>query len=101
MDDEPPIDPAELANLRFLRRLVTILTATMILGLLVLIVLFVTRFPDRPASELPGAITLPDGAKASAFTQGPDWYAVVTDDDRILIYDLGDNSLRQTIQIRH
>jgi len=29
---------------------------------------------------VPNAITLPDGSKAETFTQGPDWFAVVTTD---------------------
>jgi hypothetical protein len=75
---------------------VTGLTAVMIAGLLVLIVLFVTRFPD-PAPSLPEAVTLPDGARASAVTFGPGWYAVVTTDNRILIFDEGSGALRQSV----
>ncbi len=48
-------DPIEPANLRFLRRLVTVLTATMIGGLLVIIALIVIRFSDR-APDLPDSI---------------------------------------------
>ena len=76
----------------------TVLTATMIAGLLVLIVLFVTRFPSAEA-PLPDAITLPDGARATAFTQGSGWYAVVTEADEILIYDRESGALRQRIAI--
>lgn len=87
--------------IRYLRLLVTILTGTMIAGLLVIIFLFVTRLGDRPAAPpmLPDTIALPDGAKATAFTQGGDWYAVVTGDDRILIYDRADGTLRQVVDI--
>ncbi|WP_299621585.1 DUF6476 family protein [uncultured Tateyamaria sp.] len=92
--------PSEPANLRFLRRLVTVLTATMILGVLTVIVLLVIRLnAPAPTLALPEQITLPDGARASAFTMGPDWYAVITHDDEILIYDQVTGTLRQTILI--
>lgn len=95
---KPDEEVAEPANLRFLRRLVTVLTATMIGGVLLIVVLIVIRFHDVPP-ELPGRISLPDGAEALAFTQGPDWFAVVTTDDVILIFDRVTGELRQTISI--
>ncbi|MEE9388797.1 MAG: DUF6476 family protein [Paracoccaceae bacterium] len=98
--DDTPISIDEARNLRFLRRLVTVLTATMILGLLTITVLLVIRLSTPPTTfQLPDAITLPNGSRATAFTQGSDWYAVVTDGDEILIFDNGTNTLRQTIQI--
>src|SRR6056297_4293938 len=86
MSDTPqPVSPA---TLKFLARLVTVLTATMIVGLLVITGLLVTRLGGGPTPlALPDAIALPDGARATAFTRGAGWYAVVTDDDRILVYD--------------
>ncbi len=75
------------------------LTATMICGLLVVIGLLVIRFSSK-APYLPEAIALPGGAKAVAFTQGPDWYAVVTDDNNILIYDRTSGALRQTVAVQ-
>ena len=93
-------DPVEPANLRFLRRLVTVLTAVMICGLLVIIGLFVTRLGRLPDPlALPDAIALPDGTRATAFTQAADWYAVVTDAGQILIFDRATGSLRQTVDI--
>ncbi|WP_257883634.1 DUF6476 family protein [Roseobacter insulae] len=94
----PEEEVAEPANLRFLRRLVTVLTATMIGGLLLIIALIVTRFNDAPP-DLPAEIALPGGAKAISFTQGPGWFAVVTDADEILIYDRITGQLRQSITI--
>lgn len=91
-------DPLEPPNIKFLRRLVTALTATMIFGLLVVIALLVIRFRDT-APDLPQAITLPDGEKAQAFTQGTGWYAVVTQTDKIMIFDRMTGTLRQTIEI--
>ncbi|SFD46644.1 hypothetical protein SAMN04488523_10160 [Sulfitobacter brevis] len=92
------METAEPANLRFLRRLVTVLTVVMIFGVLVVIGLLVTRLSGR-GPELPASITLPDGSEAATFTMGDGWYAVVTTDDRILIFDRLSGNLRQTLQI--
>jgi hypothetical protein len=97
MSDAP--EGYEPKNLRFLRRLVTLLTATMIVGFLTVIVLLVIRLGQPGAPPLPDRITLPGGATATAFTQGPDWYAVVTDTNEILIFDPASGDLRQRIEI--
>ncbi|RVT84069.1 hypothetical protein DXV76_10230 [Rhodobacteraceae bacterium CCMM004] len=97
MDDTPP-PPAD-AGLRLIKALTIGLTATMLAGLVVLIVLFVTRLPDVRQVPLPDALTLPDGTVPTAFTRGPDWLAVVTEDNRILIYDARSLVLRQTIRV--
>jgi hypothetical protein len=91
-------DPSEPPNIKFLRRLVTVLTATMIFGLLVVIGLLVIRFSST-APDLPEVIALPSGEKAAAFTQGPDWYAIVTQGNQILIFDRTSGNLRQTVDI--
>ena len=88
------------ATLKFLARLVTVLTATMIVGLIVITGLLVTRLGREPAPvALPEVISLPDGARATAVTRGAGWYAVVTDDDRILIYDAQSGALRQDVKV--
>ncbi len=101
MSDNPG-DPAieEPANLKFLRRLVTTLTATMIIGLVVLIGLIVIRLqtPLHPIA-FPEAITLPDGVTAQTYTQGPGWYAIVTTDNEILIFDADSGEIRQRVGI--
>lgn len=74
------------------------LTVVMILGFLVLIGAFVIRLQSDPPA-LPDVITLPDGTTATAFTQGADWFAVVTADDRILIFDRTTGALFQTVTI--
>ena len=74
------------------------LTATMIFGLLVVIGLLVIRFSNK-SPDLPASIPLPDGEKAVTFTQGPDWYAVVTQEDMILIFDRMTGELRQSVTI--
>jgi len=73
----------------------------MILGFVTLIALLVMRLaPSKPELPLPASITLPDGSKAETFTQGPDWFAVVTGDNRILIYDRATGDLRQVMEIK-
>lgn len=91
-------DPGLPPELRYLKRLVTGLTWIMILGFVVLIAALVIRLNSDPL-PLPERIALPEGATARAFTQGEDWFAVVTTADEILIYDRATGSLRQTIRI--
>lgn len=91
-------DPDPL-NLRVLRILVTVLTVTMIVGLITVVAVFVTRFEAGTPVALPEQITLPEGLVARAVTFGPDWYGVVTDTDQILIFSRADGTLRQSLQI--
>ncbi len=83
-------------HLNLLKWLVTGLTVVMIAGFLVVIGALVIRLNADPL-PLPDRITLPPGVSAIAFTQGTDWFAVVTSDNRILIYDRATAALRQTI----
>ena len=76
----------------------TVLTGVMIAGIVLIVVLIWSRYSNARA-PLPERITLPSGAEALAFTQGPDWYAVVTGEDEILIFDRATGALRQTIAI--
>lgn len=99
MTDNSQEQPVDAGTVKYLRILVTVLSATMILGFIIIVVLFVIRFSDAFGPELPDVITLPDGTTPTAFTKGADWYAVVTSDDRILIFDLHSGELRQTLQI--
>ena len=85
-------------QLIFLKRLVTALGVVMIAGFLVLIAALVIRLNADPL-PLPERITLPEGVTATAFTQGTDWFAVVTSDNRILIYDRTTSALRQEMVI--
>lgn len=70
----------------------------MIAGFVLLIATLVVQL-NRSTPIVPESLTLPDGAAAVAFTQGSDWVAVVTDDDRILIYDRASGALRQTVAV--
>ncbi len=97
----PMSDPSlpEPPNLRFLRILVTTLTAVMICGLLVIVGLLVIRFSSERGPQLPEQVTLPSGVSALAITAARDWYAVVTDDNRVLVFDQATGELRQTLTI--
>ncbi len=88
-------------GLRFLKPLVITLTGTMILGLVAVIWLLVIRLPEalERTLVLPASLALPEGAKALAYTVGPDWYAVVTDRGTILIFDNVSGKLRQTLKV--
>ncbi len=85
--------------MKYLRILVTVLTVTMIVGFLVIVFLFVTKFSEAFGPELPDEITLPGGAEATAFTQGDTWYAIVTKDQKILIFDRDSGTVTQEITI--
>lgn len=84
--------------MRFLRRLVTVLTAVMIGGVLLIMTLLVIRLNEKPAL-LPELVVLPEGVEASAVTLGESWYAVVTKGNEILIYDRLTGKLRQRVSI--
>ncbi|MBP7000487.1 DUF6476 family protein [Amaricoccus sp.] len=86
---------AEPPGLRRLRRLVTGLTLTLILGVITVVALLVIRLsalsPAQPL--LPPALSLPAGESAQAVTFGAGWVAVVTVDagrrERIRVFDAG------------
>ncbi|SHF23462.1 hypothetical protein SAMN05444279_12269 [Ruegeria intermedia] len=78
--------------------MVMLLTAVMIGGVLVTFALIVIRLSDRTPT-LPDQIELPDGARAQAVTIGSNWFAVVTDDNRILIFDKTTGRQRQEVPL--
>ena len=98
MDDDR-IPEEDARNLRFLRRLVTALSATMILGVLAIVILLVIRLQAPSGPFVPDAIVLPDGVTATAYTQGTGWIAIVTSQDEILIYDPDGHALLRRIPI--
>ncbi|MDE4176461.1 DUF6476 family protein [Phaeobacter sp. PT47_59] len=93
LQDEPP-------QLKFLRRLVTTLTVVMIGGLVVVIALLVIRLSADPVIPgLPEHIALPEGAEPQAVTFGDGWVALVTTDNRILVFDAKSGALRQSLTL--
>ncbi|WP_424941715.1 DUF6476 family protein [Aliiroseovarius crassostreae] len=93
--DTTPID----GTVRFLKILVTTLTATTILGLIVLITVIVMRFQQENVVPLPDELVLPAGVTATAVTRGPGWFAVVTEDERILILEPDGQTIRREVAI--
>ncbi len=87
-------------RLRWLARLVTVLTAVMIGGVVAIVALLVTRLGQQSALPLPEEIALPDGARAVSVTVGPDWYLVGSEDGRLLAYDRDTGALIREILIR-
>lgn len=86
-------------GLRFLKTLVIVLMISMIAGVITIVVLLVTRLQGGGNLPLPESVTLPDGMRAQAVTIGQDWYAVVTTDNHILIFDRLTGRLRQQLAI--
>ena len=85
-------------GLRFLRQLVTVLTVVMIVGVVLIAVLLVIRL-NQPALAIPDQVTLPAGTVAVSYTQTQDWFAVVTDENKILIFDLN-GQLTQEVDVK-
>jgi uncharacterized integral membrane protein len=101
MQDQPHTPPEPRA-LRQLRVMVTTLTGVMIFGIIAIVVLLALRLHRDDGVRLPplpATVTLPAGVTAIAVTAGPGWYAVVTSDDRILVYDATRGTLRQDIPL--
>lgn len=95
---EPSETVALPASLRWLKTLVIVLTTVMIVGIVLLVGTMIVKL-NTTTPTLPDAITLPNGTKATAFTQGDTWYAVVTTGDEILIFDRTTGALRQRVQV--
>ncbi|WP_374428130.1 DUF6476 family protein [Tabrizicola sp.] len=94
-------DAALPPSLRLLKWLVILLTLSMIGAVITVVWLLVTRMPHSLAGsgpDLPENLTLPEGARPAAVTFGAGWTAVVTTDDRILIFD-ANGVLRQEVTI--
>ena len=85
-------------GLRFLRQLVTVLTVVMIVGVVLIAALLVIRL-NQPALAIPDQVNLPAGTVALSYTQTQDWFAVVTDENKILIFDLN-GQLIQEVEIK-
>ncbi|MGL6208422.1 MAG: DUF6476 family protein [Paracoccaceae bacterium] len=98
--DDAPEDQALPPSLRLLKWLVVALTLTMIGGVITVVAVIVTRMPQAMSRGpvLPAELALPKGATALAVTAGRGWFAVVTTDDRILIFGR-DGGLRQEIHV--
>ena len=96
-DDQPPNADFQLPrNLRFLQRLVTLLTVSRIAGILVIAALLAFKLRSENIN-FPQTLTLPDGTKPMAFTQTKDWYSIITEANEILIYKNDGTLIRSII----
>ena len=85
-------------GLRFLRQLVTVLTVVMIVGVVLIAALLVIRL-NQPTLAISDQIILPAGTIAVSYTQTQNWFAVVTDENKILIFDLN-GQLTQEVDVK-
>ena len=84
--------------MRFVKRLVVGLTATMIVGIAVIVGLLALRLSAPPAPlALPDQLALPDGMQAEAVTLTRAYVLVVTDTDAILVFDRETGALTQSL----
>ena len=98
-DNQPPNADFQLPrNLRFLQRLVTLLTVSMIAGILIIAALLAFKLHSENIN-FPHKLILPDGTKPIAFTQTKDWYSVITDTNEILIFK-NNGTLIQSIAVQ-
>ena len=101
---EPPRDETvELPrDLRFLKGLVTVLTAVMILGVITIVTLLVIRLNGdaRPVLVHPEVFPLPAGVETLGYNLFGDSVIIVTDDGMIRVFDAPSQDLLQEIPIR-
>ncbi len=89
------------ANLRFLKTLVTVLTAVMILGVIAIVALLVIRLNADPAPILiaPGDFALPPGVGVVGLSVIDGQSVIVGDDGVIRVYDGESRALSQEFRI--
>jgi uncharacterized integral membrane protein len=89
------------ASLRFLKGLVTVLTAVMILGVIAIVGLLVIRLNADPAPIViaPGDFALPQGVSVVGISVIGDQSVIVGDDGVIRVYDSQSRALVQEFRI--
>ena len=89
---EVPANPTEPANLRFLRRLVTTLTATMIVGLIAIFTVLVIRL-QSPVAIFPKITALPEGTQVISVSRSPRELIVIDQNRKIYLLSLDGEKL--------
>ncbi|WP_438976340.1 DUF6476 family protein [Roseicyclus sp.] len=89
------------ASLRWLKVLVTVLTAVMIIGVITIVALLVIRLnaTSAPVFVAPGDFTLPAGVGAVGISVIDGQSVIVGDDGVIRIYDSATRTLVQEFRI--
>ena len=96
---EAPANPPEPANLRFLRRLVTTLTATMILGLIAIFAVLVIRL-QTTSPMFPEINALPAGTKVISISRTSNELIVIDQARKIYIVSLDGKTIMQKFKLR-
>ena len=86
----------QVPELRWLRRMVTALAATMALGMLAVAGILWLRLSTPPLPALPGDLQLPAGVTPAAVTFARDWTVVVSETGDILLF-ARDGSLHRRV----
>jgi len=81
-------------TIKFLKLLVTVLAGVMIIGFVIIVSLFILNFRTSHI-PIPATIELPSSASPVAYTQTKNWYAIITDQDEIFIYDKAGNQIQK------
>ena len=93
---------AEIANIKWLRRLVIVLLVVMIVGFIGLLGMFAVRLSAGGGSGallgVPVGIILPSG-RAIAVTQTDAFWIILNDEGKVFVYDTGDFGLRKVLTI--
>ena len=96
---EAPTNPPEPANLRFLRRLVTTLTATMILGLIAIFAVLVIRL-QTTSPMFPEISALPAGTEVISISRTRDELVVIDQARNIYIVSLDGKTIMQKFELQ-
>ena len=96
---EAPANPPEPANLRFLRRLVTTLTATMILGLIAIFVVLVIQL-QTTSPMFPEISALPAETKVISISRTSDELVVIDHTRKIYIISLDGKTIMQEFELQ-
>jgi len=99
---DPSSDDAPLPrDLRFLKTLVTVLTAVMIMGVITIVALLVIRLNAMPQAMLvaPENFAVPEGVGVHGYSVVGDRTVVITDDGMIRVFDSVTRVLVQTIPL--
>ena len=96
---EVPANPTEPANLRFLRRLVTTLTATMILGLIAIFTVLVIRL-QTTSTMFPEITALPAGTEVLSISRTPRELVIIDLSRKIYVLSLDGTTLLQEFELK-
>lgn len=93
---DQPVPP----EVRFVKRLVVVLTGVMIVGITLIVGLLVLRLSAPPAPlALPEQLEVPAGVVPEAVTLSRDWVLIVSGTQEILLFERTSGALRHRIAL--